>query len=184
MSKLPKAKEVKISGREKKILRKYTQKITAKAHYKKRSQIVLMAGRGMRNNQIGRKLKIVNTTVRKWRNRWALAENELRIFVQGVNGKQPMDKQVLDKCLEILSDAPRPGRPVIISEVKKKQITTMACEKPEKYDLPVTHWTHKLLAQTVIKEKILDQISSRYVGIILKKTNSVPIKASTGFILT
>ena len=60
----------------------------------------------------------------------------------------------------------------------------MACKEPSDYGLPFTNWSHKLLADTVIKEKILDQISSRYVGIILKKTNYAHINRNTGSIQT
>lgn len=184
MSKLPKATEVKVKARCKKVLERYTRKQTAKSHYLKRGNIVLMAASGMGNNQIARGLSITNNTVRKWRDRWAMMEPQLEIYSQGVNGKRPTDKQLLDKMLEILTDAPRPGRPAVISEAAKQQIKAMSCEKPEKYGLPVSVWSHQLLAKTVVGEQILPKISPRYVGVILKKANFVPTSLNTGSIPT
>jgi hypothetical protein len=171
MNGLPKATKVIITQKEKELLERYIQKRTAKKHYQQRATIILLASQDRGNNQISRRLRITNTTVRKWRNRWALATDTLKTFSKGVNGKKPTDKQCLDKMLEILSDAPRPGKPAVITQTQKKEIIAMACQKPKNYHLPFSRWTHKLLAQTIIEEKILSTISARYVGIILKKTS-------------
>ena len=134
----------------------------------------------MGNNEISRKLNITNTTVRKWRNRWALSLNELTVFSQGVNETRPPDHKLLEKMLNVLSDAPRTGKPPVISEAAKQEITAMACQKPEDFNLPFAAWTHQLLARAVVQEKVLKTISPRYVGIILKKTNYSRIKVNTG----
>jgi putative transposase len=182
MNKLPKAKKIVLQKKEKELLRRYVQKQTAQTHYKQRGEIILLANEGMGNNQIAKRLGIINTTVRKWRNRWASATDTLKTYSKGVNGIHPTNKQLLDKMLEIVTDAPRPGKPIIISQEAKKEIIAMACEKPKKYKLPMSTWTHKLLAQTIIKQEIIPNISARYVGIILKKTSSSHIRANTGSI--
>jgi hypothetical protein len=171
MNRLPKATPITINRKHKELLKNYIHKRTAKRHYQERATIILLASQDRGNNQISRTLRITNTTVRKWRNRWALASDRLQIFSKGVNGTKPTNKQLLDAMLAMLSDAPRPGKPIVISQEAKEEITTLSCQKPKKYHLPFSKWTHKLLAETIIKEKIVPSISARYVGIILKKTN-------------
>ena len=179
---MPKLKptQIKITKKQKEILKKYAQKRTAKAHYKERIKIVLLASAGEGNNKIAKQLNIVNTTVRKWRNRWALYFNKLTC--SDVNGDNLSNNKILEKMLNILSDAQRQGKPSKITEAQKKEITAMACQKPEDYNLPFTNWTHKILAKTAVKEKILKKISPCYVGLILKKTNCSRINQNTGFI--
>jgi len=48
-------------------------------------------------------------------------------------------------------------------------LQALACEIPQKYDLPVTVWTHELLSAQAKKKGIT--ISPAHYGRILKKTN-------------
>ncbi len=45
----------------------------------------------------------------------------------------------------------------------------VTCESPEKYDLPLSHWTHEEHAKQVMKMRIVNAISGRHLGRLLKK---------------
>jgi transposase len=72
------------------------------------------------------------------------------------------------KGLDCLQDAPRPGRPTVIDEVQRAQITALACSEP-----PAGHsqWSLRLLADRVVELDYCEAISHTYVGELLKKTN-------------
>jgi hypothetical protein len=69
------------------------------------------------------------------------------------------------RCLE---DAPRSGRPVVISGEQRAQITALACS-----DAPEGHarWDLRLLADKIVELNICETISHTHVGNILKKTS-------------
>lgn len=178
------ATQVELTVRQKAILEKKANKRTVSKHYEQRIKIILKANEGKGNNEIKRELGITNTTVRTWRNRWKTQYRTLLEFEAGTNNQGVTDRELLEKMLEILTDVPRQGRPCDISMAKKQEIIAMACKEPKDYGLPFTHWSHKLLAEAVVKENILEQISSRYIGVILKKTNCNHTNQNTGFIQT
>ncbi|TAG96581.1 MAG: helix-turn-helix domain-containing protein [Sphingobacteriales bacterium] len=68
-----------------------------------------------------------------------------------------------------LDDLPRSGAPKRISLSQEQQIVALACEKPRDHGVEMTNWTHEMLARVAISKGILESISSRYVGEILKK---------------
>ena len=69
---------------------------------------------------------------------------------------------------EILDDAPRPGGPATFSPEQIVQIVAVACEPPEKSGRPISHWTHRELADEVKKRQIVKDIAPRSVGRFLK----------------
>lgn len=121
-----------------------------------------------------------NITVRKWRSKWAEANGKLQVFAKGSDGKGMSDSELEKSMLAILTDAPRPGTPPVITAAEKQRIRAMACQKPEEYGYPHAQWSHRLLAKAIVEQKILKEISPVYVGIILKKTLFGPIRPSTG----
>jgi putative transposase len=72
----------------------------------------------------------------------------------------------------LLSDAKRPGAPATFSEAQKQQIIALAASKPEDEGVPVTHWSHEILAQTVVDKGIVKTISAAQIGRFLKKGDS------------
>jgi len=118
-----------------------------------RARIVLAAGSGLNNAQIARQLSISIDTARQWRGRWL----EL----------QPIPCSDLS-IEERLRDLPRPGAPARISADQVCQIVALACEKPERSGRPITHWTDRELADEVKKRGIVDDISPRHAGRLLK----------------
>ena len=45
---------------------------------------------------------------------------------------------------------------------KLYQIIVFACESPADYGRPITHWTHRELAEEAIKQGIVDSISPHW----------------------
>ena len=50
---------------------------------------------------------------------------------------------------ERLIDVARPGAPNRITPEQWCQIMAIACEPPEIYNIPITHWTYKELAKQI-----------------------------------
>jgi len=77
-------------------------------------------------------------------------------------------KKYNESGLDFLTDKPRSGRPVGISEEDRAKVTALACsEAPEGY----ARWSLRLLADKLVELEIVQSISHTDVGRILKKTN-------------
>ena len=50
----------------------------------------------------------------------------------------------------------------------------LACEKPEDYGRPISHWTARELADAVIKQGIVERISPRHVGRLMNEADLKP----------
>ena len=53
----------------------------------------------------------------------------------------------------------------------------MACEPPEDYERPITHWTYAELADELAKQGVVESISPAYLGRLLKKNDLRPHKS-------
>jgi len=84
--------------------------------------------------------------------------------------------------LGLLKDRPRPGSPGTFRAEQICRIVALACEPPEAYGRPVTHWTPQELAEEAAKQSIVERISARQTGRFLKrsrfKTASVSLLAA------
>jgi transposase len=122
-----------------------------------RARIVLAADQGQSNAHISQKLEVSLDTVRLWRKRWhQLASIALTDL----------------SAAERLADLPRPGAPAGISASQRCQIEALACEKPEGSERPISHWTGREIADELIKRQIVDHISPRHAGRLLKRGGS------------
>ena len=54
------------------------------------------------------------------------------------------------------------------------QLFAMACEKPDNYGRPISHWTSRELADEMIKQGIVATISPRHVGRLLEEADLKP----------
>jgi putative transposase len=122
-----------------------------------RGRIVLAAAGGKNNSEIARELKVTVDTVRTWRGRW----REL----------QPIALADLS-VEERLADLPRPGTPVQITFEQRCQIEALACQQPEGSDRPISHWTGREIADEIMKRGIVEQISARHAGRLLRRGRS------------
>lgn len=122
----------------------------------KRAKIILMASEGKNHRTIARELDISRKMARLWRERWL----------------QLKEKDV--SVRERLVDAPRPGKPTQFTTEQVLQLFAIACESPEKYDRPISHWTSRELAEEMVKQKIVSSISPRHVGRLLSEATLKP----------
>jgi putative transposase len=130
----------------------------------------MILGYALSGNQsaVAKAVKVDRDTVRHWLSRWRSVQADLERLEAMCQAEQ------LSACLyrreieHLLCDAPRPGAPPTFSEAQKQQIIALASETPEQAGVPVTHWSHGLLAQTVTTKGIAQSISPAQVGRFLK----------------
>lgn len=121
-----------------------------------RANIILLADEGQNHREIAGHLHISRDMARLWRNRWlALSEKNI-----------PVVKR--------LADNPRPGGPMTFSLEQILQLFAMACEKPEDYGCPISHWTARELADEMVKQGIVTSISPRHVGRLMSEADLKP----------
>ena len=150
----PTAPENKLSEAEKNALEKLIKGHNTRQQIALRGRIILASGEGKSNSQIVRELGVSLNTVRLWRSRWLLL--------------QPIPLAELS-AEERLEDLPRPGAPAQITADQRCQIEKLACQKPEQSGRPISHWTHREIADEIIKQGIVEQISARHAGRLLKE---------------
>jgi len=136
-----------------------------------RLSIVLLSFKGCSYEIIKEKLHCVDSTISKWKQRWSNNYEKLKKFISGIDEEGVSSNEIKKEILIIMGDAPRSGKPAIFTDEIQKKIMAVACETPEKYDLPFSHWTHDELAKQVIKMEIVSNISGRHLGRLLKKTS-------------
>jgi transposase len=162
-----KAIGIRTSLRIEKLIGQELNRRQLESHYVQRFQIIVNCLTDKQNIEIARILGCHDKTVRKWRKRFWQHQEALEEYEKGHGSKPITDKELLDKVKEVLSDSPRTGSPARISQTDIDRLVALACEQPEKYGLPFTHWTHEELAKQAAKMGIL--LSSVHLGRILKK---------------
>ncbi len=79
--------------------------------------------------------------------------------------------------LSMLDEKPRSGRPLGLNGEDRAKITALACSKaPDGH----SRWSLRLLADKLVELEIVDSISFKQVGNILKKTNCSLIESDNG----
>jgi putative transposase len=120
-----------------------------------RSRIVLACAAGLNNAQIARELAVGIDAPRLWRRRWLATA--------------PADPEGTLAVPERLRDLPRPGAPGRFTAEQFCQLIAMGCEIPAGSDRPISHWTPREIAAEARKRGIVDRISPRHVGRLLKR---------------
>ena len=121
----------------------------------RRARIVLAATEGKSHGQIMKEVGVSLNTVRLWRSRWMMFK------------AVPLSELSVQ---ERLADDARPGSPARITADQRCQIEKLACEKPEGSGRPITHWTNREIADEIIKQGIVETISPRHAGRLLKRS--------------
>jgi len=154
---MPKLQAVKIQLNEveEAALEKICKKHKSGQQIVTRARIILAANKGLSNHQIKRELNVSINTVRLWRSRWQLLA--------------PIPFTELS-ALEKLEDSPRSGAPARITADHRCQIEKLACEIPEESGRPISQWTNRELADEIVKKGIIETISPRHVGRLLKRS--------------
>ena len=140
---------VKLSKEQRNELRTLTRQGTIKVRRYKRAQVLLLADEGhpkggKSDEQIANQVELSTATVQRLRQQ----------FVQ--EGLQA-----------VLNEKARPGAPPKLTGQAKAQITALACtEPPEGY----ARWSLRLLVDKLVELELVEPISYKTVGEVLKKT--------------
>jgi hypothetical protein len=149
----PKPPVVVLSERERAELERLVRAHTTGQQLATRARIVLAAGDGWNNLQIARALGLDDETPGHWRRRW-LQFRDVPLEELSVAAR--------------LADAPRPGAPAWLSPEQVCQIVALACEQPAGSDRPISHRSHRELADEIIRRGITQRISPRHAARLLK----------------
>ena len=116
----------------------------------RRAQMVLQAAQGESIKSIARRLETSSCLVRKWLQRFKR---------RGLAG---------------LDDLPRSGRPQKIGCLERTQVVGAACQAPERYGMQRVVWSHKALREALLEAGLVETISARSVGRILRQAQIKP----------
>jgi putative transposase len=134
-----------------------------------RAGLILDYAQSGNKSLVATKYSVGRDTVRRWCQRWQSHQAELdRLETENQAGTLS-DTLYRREIETILADAERPGAPATFTEEQKRQIIALATRKPEDEGVPVTHWSHELLAQTVVDKGIVKTISAAQIGRFLKE---------------
>jgi transposase len=151
----PRPPKVVLSERERAELERLVRAYTTGQQLALRARIVLAAGDGLNNLQIARELGVDDETPGHWRGRWLQFRDV------------PLDDLTV---AERLADAPREGAPAKFTPEQVCQIIAMACEKPADSGRPISQWSHRELADEIVRRGIVKSISPRHAGRLLKRS--------------
>jgi transposase len=169
---VPPAAAIPMTERQYRLLDKESRKGSVEQQIHIRTQILLRGSEGQSNSQVARDLGKSLNTIKAWRRRWQIHFAELLEYEKGIGNRGVSDSELLQRMLSLLRDLPRPGTPKRITLEQEQQIVALACKKPKEYGIEMTGWTHEMLAKVAISEGVLQTISPRYVGVILKKNQA------------
>jgi transposase len=150
---VPKTEAIELSPKHEQALRALIRAHSTPQKLAERARIVLLASEGLSNTEIAQRLGIWRKTAGHWRRRWRAAEASA-----GVGQR--------------LSDAPRCGAPATFTPEQICQIMALACEDPERLDVPISQWTQSELARQAVSRGIVESISHGSVGRFLKRSGS------------
>lgn len=85
--------------------------------------------------------------------------------------KRRRERYLAEGLESALNDAPRSGQPSKLSAEQEQKIVALACtESPP----GTSHWSHRLLAQEVVKRGIVESLSHQSIHIILERHELKP----------
>jgi putative transposase len=145
-----------LSDSEREALEKLLNRNRTEQQIALRAKIILRAANRETHGEISTALGVSHEMSRVWRRRW------LELKAQDV----PVEER--------LQDAPRSGAPTTFTLEQITQLYAIACNPPEQYDRPISHWTSRELADELIKQKIVKSISERHVGRLMEEADLKP----------
>ena len=145
----PKPPEVSLTEEERRELERLVRAWTTGQKVVVRARIVLLAAEGLSTQEVARRLHLDSDAVRQWRACW---------------------RERPGSVVERLADAPKSGRPARITPEQICQIIALACEIPADSNRPISQWSARELADEIMSRGIVDQISTRHAGRVLKRS--------------
>ena len=150
------ADPIRLSDLERCELEKLVKRPSTAQQMAMRGKIILRADKGLGHGEISRELGISKDMARLWRRRWIETDGR-ELAVE-----------------ERLRDAQRPGAPATFSLEQITQLYAIACSPPEQYERPISHWTPRELAEEMVRQGIVERISERHVGRLLREAELKP----------
>ena len=150
----PKPPEIVLTEGERTELERLARARTTGRQLAVRARVVLLAADGLSSSEMARRLQLDVSTVRQWRARWRAGA-----------GIPLAERSVAER----LADAPKSGRPARITPEQICQIIALACEIPADSDRPISQWSARELADEIMQRGIVDRISPRHAGRLLKR---------------
>ncbi len=151
----PKPPEIALTVEEQHALERLVRARTTGQQVAMRARVVLLAAEGLSSSEVARRLGWDVRTVRQWRARWR-AWDTIPLTERSV--------------AERLADAPKSGRPARITPEQICQIIRLACEIPAGSERPISQWSARELADEIMCRGIVDRISPRHAGRLLKSS--------------
>lgn len=142
-------------------LKKFASRHSTPHQMSKRANILLFAFEAQPHSKISKDLKVSVNTVKAWRKNWNESYEEL--------SKLETETDLTKALYLFFTDLKRPGKPKKFTEVQRKQIVALACDKPTNHGIEMTDWTNEMLALTARSKGIVETISTSQVRRILKK---------------
>jgi len=142
--------EVSLSAEDRAVLEERASSRTLAHARVVRAQIVLLAADGARNVDIARWCGVCVDVASKWRKRFCH---------DGLAG---------------LEDRPRSGRPRRFGSAVVAGIKALACEPPERREVPLSRWSSHELAAQAVSEGLVESISSSTVRRWLQRSAIKP----------
>jgi len=168
MNKKNLATQINLSEKQETILNKLAKGTHTKLHHKERALYILLANEGMNNSAIAQECDCHRKTIKKWRDRWNKAYGKLAF----IENEKPHKLQ--SSIESVLDDEYRSGAPQKFLPEQVAEIINLACQSPESFGLPFTHWSNSLLANETVKKGIVNSISSRQIGRFLNDIDLKP----------
>ena len=150
----PKPPEIVLTEQERNELERVARARTTEQQLAVRARVVLLAAEGLSSSEVARRLRVDVSTARQWRARWRAC------------GEIPLAER---SVAERLADAPKSGRPARITPEQICRIIRLACEIPADSDRPISQWSARELADEIMRREIVDRISPRHAGRLLKR---------------
>jgi len=164
MAKFQTSHRIELDETEIKLLTAISKSYTQGKNVTERARIVLAASNSHpTNTQIAQANGWEINRVSNWRGRWFGQHQQWKAASPEV--RPPMSRQL---CISWLQDKHRSGRKCRITPEQKALIQAIACESPQKYGYPQTHWTIRLLAAHIKSSGIVEDIGTTTVFDFLK----------------
>ena len=139
---------ISLSESESQALAAIVQRHNSPQQLAQRARIIIRAGQNQNNRAIARELGVSRDMVQLWRQRWLTTASKALSVEQR------------------LQDAERPGAPAEFTMEQVLKLFAMACDSPEVYGYPISHWTARELATAAVQAGIVPRISTRHVGTV------------------
>lgn len=167
-----KAAKVTITEKQQAVLQRLAAARSTATGIAQRCRIVLLAFDGLRNEEIAAEVQLHPDTVGIWRRRWRDDWRRL-INIECTDGEKALENAII----ELLSDAPRSGRPPRITSEQRAALTAKACEDPAESGRPISHWTSQELAEEMGQGDDGFAIGGRWIRAVLANLDIRPHKA-------